>query len=153
MTWFVAFRVITLIRGESRESKIDRIDKALITQAGDQLKLIANFGNGVDNIDVEAAVSRLITVTNTPGVLTEDTADMTMTLILAVARRVTEGARVIGAEAPRLPNTSAIFFEGVPGEALLIHRQEPPEDVRRDGAEHLLPLRRAPIRRVRAIRP
>ena len=76
----------------------DRIDKALITQAGDQLKLIANFGNGVDNIDVEAAVSRSITVTNTPGVLTEDTADMTMTLILAVARRVTEGARVIGAE-------------------------------------------------------
>jgi glyoxylate reductase len=71
----------------------DRIDKAVITQAGDQLKLIANFGNGVDNIDVETAVTRGMSVTNTPGVLTEDTADMTMALILAVARRITEGAR------------------------------------------------------------
>jgi glyoxylate reductase len=74
----------------------DRIDKAVITSAGDQLKLIANFGTGVDNIDVETALARGITVTNTPGVLTEDTADMTMALILAVARRVTEGAGVIG---------------------------------------------------------
>ena len=56
------------------------------------MKLIANFGNGVDNIDVTAALRRGITVTNTPGVLTEDTADMTMALILAVARRVVEGA-------------------------------------------------------------
>ncbi|WP_119388832.1 2-hydroxyacid dehydrogenase [Taklimakanibacter lacteus] len=74
----------------------DRIDKAVIGQAGDQLKLIANFGTGVDNIDVETAVARGITVTNTPGVLTEDTADMTMALIMAVARRLTEGAAVIG---------------------------------------------------------
>ena len=74
----------------------DRIDKAVIMQAGDQLKLIANFGTGVDNIDVETALARGITVTNTPGVLTEDTADMTMALILAVARRIIEGARVIG---------------------------------------------------------
>ncbi len=74
----------------------DRIDKGLIMQAGDQLKLIANFGNGVDNIDVETAINRGILVTNTPGVLTEDTADMTMALILAVARRVIEGANVIG---------------------------------------------------------
>jgi glyoxylate reductase len=74
----------------------DRIDKAVIGQAGDQLKLIANFGTGVDNIDVETAVARGITVTNTPGVLTEDTADMTMALIMAVARRVTEGAAIIG---------------------------------------------------------
>ena len=73
----------------------DRIDKAILNQAGDQLKLIANFGTGVDNIDVETALSRGITVTNTPGVLTEDTADMTMALILAVARRIAEGARVI----------------------------------------------------------
>ncbi len=75
----------------------DRIDAGLIGQAGEQLKLIANFGNGVDNIDVAAAVAKGITVTNTPGVLTEDTADMTMGLILAVARRVVEGARVIPA--------------------------------------------------------
>jgi glyoxylate reductase len=76
----------------------DRIDKAVINQAGDQLKLIANFGTGVDNIDVETATARGITVTNTPGVLTEDTADMTMALILAVARRIIEGSRVIGPE-------------------------------------------------------
>ena len=76
----------------------DRIDKAVIMQAGDQLKLIANFGNGVDNIDVETAVTRGITVTNTPGVLTEDTADMTMALIMAVARRITEGANVLTAD-------------------------------------------------------
>ncbi len=74
----------------------DRIDKSVIMQAGPQLKLIANFGNGVDNIDVDTAIARGITVTNTPGVLTEDTADMTMALILAVARRIIEGAQVIG---------------------------------------------------------
>src|SRR5918993_202864 len=73
----------------------DEIDAALVDQMGPGLKLIANFGNGVDNIDVSAAVAKGITVTNTPGVLTEDTADMTMALILAVARRVTEGAGVI----------------------------------------------------------
>ncbi|MGX5734362.1 2-hydroxyacid dehydrogenase [Bosea thiooxidans] len=73
----------------------DKIDAAVIAQAGEQLRLIANFGNGVDNIDVASAVQRGITVTNTPGVLTNDTADMTMALILAVARRIAEGARVI----------------------------------------------------------
>jgi glyoxylate reductase len=62
---------------------------------GDRLKLIANFGNGVDNIDVQFAISRGITVTNTPKVLTEDTADMTMALILAVPRRLAEGATVL----------------------------------------------------------
>ena len=76
----------------------DRIDADVVEQAGDQLKLIANFGNGVDNIDVEAAVKRGITVTNTPRVLTEDTADMTMALILAVPRRLAEGAAVITAD-------------------------------------------------------
>ena len=73
----------------------DAIDAAVLTQAGDQLRLIANFGNGVDNIDVTAALARGITITNTPGVLTEDTADMTMALILAVPRRLTEGANVM----------------------------------------------------------
>ena len=76
----------------------DRIDKAVLLQAGEQLKLIANFGNGVDNIDVETALSRGITVTNTPGVLTEDTADFTMALIMAVSRRIIEGAKIIGAD-------------------------------------------------------
>ncbi len=77
----------------------DRIDAPLLAQAGERLRLIANFGNGVDHIDVQSALSRGITVTNTPGVLTEDTADMTMALILAVARRITEGSRVIPDEA------------------------------------------------------
>src|ERR687893_2969554 len=70
----------------------DEIDASVLAQAGPNLKLIANFGNGVDNIDVQGALSRGITVTNTPGVLTDDTADMTMALIMAVARRVAEGA-------------------------------------------------------------
>ena len=73
----------------------DKIDAALLSKAGEQLRLIANFGNGVDNIDVATAVQRGITVTNTPGVLTEDTADMTMALILAVPRRLVEGAGVL----------------------------------------------------------
>jgi glyoxylate reductase len=73
----------------------DRIDASVIGKAGEQLKLIANFGNGVDNIDVVTAIQRGITITNTPGVLTEDTADMTMALILAVPRRLVEGAAVL----------------------------------------------------------
>jgi glyoxylate reductase len=73
----------------------DRIDAAVIAAAGDKLKLIANFGAGVDHIDVTAASDKGITVTNTPGVLTDDTADLTMGLIMAVSRRVVEGAEVI----------------------------------------------------------
>src|SRR6187397_3628807 len=73
----------------------DRIDASVLSQSGEQLKLIANFGNGVDNIDVTTALQRGITVTNTPGVLTEDTADMTMALILAVPRRLAEGSTVL----------------------------------------------------------
>jgi glyoxylate reductase len=73
----------------------DRIDASVLSKSGEQLKLIANFGNGVDNIDVATAVQRGITVTNTPGVLTEDTADMTMALILAVPRRLVEGSHVL----------------------------------------------------------
>ena len=76
----------------------DRIDAAVLSHAGAQLRLIANFGNGVDHIDVATALSRGITVTNTPGVLTEDTADMTMALILAVPRRLAEGAAVMTGE-------------------------------------------------------
>ena len=73
----------------------DRIDRSLLSQAGPQLKLVANFGNGVDNIDLDTARSRGIIVTNTPGVLTEDTADMTMALVLAVPRRLAEGTTVL----------------------------------------------------------
>ncbi|MBT3237211.1 MAG: D-glycerate dehydrogenase [Rhodospirillaceae bacterium] len=70
----------------------DRIDARLLAQAGDNLRLIANYGTGVDHIDLASARQRGITVTNTPDVLTEDTADMTMALILAVPRRLAEGA-------------------------------------------------------------
>jgi len=73
----------------------DTIDAALIGEAGENLKLIANFGNGVDKIDIASATKRGITVTNTPNVLTEDTADMTMALMLAVPRRLAEGANVL----------------------------------------------------------
>jgi glyoxylate reductase len=73
----------------------DRIDAGLLSQAGEKLRLIASFGTGVDNIDLATARTRGITITNTPGVLTEDTADMTMALILAVPRRLTEGERVL----------------------------------------------------------
>ena len=73
----------------------DQIDSRILSRAGDRLKLIANFGAGVDNIDVATANQRNIIVTNTPGVLTEDTADMTMSLIMAASRRVVEGANVV----------------------------------------------------------
>ena len=73
----------------------DTIDAGLIGQAGPQLKLIANYGAGVDNIDVATARERGVLVSNTPGVLTEDTADMAMGLILAITRRIPEGLAVM----------------------------------------------------------
>lgn len=69
----------------------DHIDAGLIAQAGERLRLIANYGAGVDNVDVATARQRGILVSNTPGVTTEDTADMTMALMMAVARRIPEG--------------------------------------------------------------
>ena len=72
----------------------DQIDAKLLARAGDKLKLIANYGAGVDNIDVATARQRGIHVSNTPGVMTEDTADMVMALILAVTRRMAEGMRL-----------------------------------------------------------
>lgn len=89
----------------------DRIDAALIEQAGPNLKLIANYGNGVDNIDVSAAATKGITVTNTPNVLNEDTADMTMALMLAVPRRLVEGADVLS-EDGRWPGWSPTWMLG-----------------------------------------
>ena len=73
----------------------DRIDAELIAAADPRLKLIASFGTGIDHIDLSAARAKGITVTNTPGVLTEDTADMTMALILAATRRLVEGERLV----------------------------------------------------------
>jgi len=73
----------------------DRIDAGILSQAGPALRLIANFGAGVDHIDLATSRQRGITVTNTPDVLTEDTADMAMALILAVPRRLSEGERLL----------------------------------------------------------
>jgi glyoxylate reductase len=73
----------------------DRIDGKLLAQAGPKLKLIASFGTGVDHIDLDTARQRGIIVTNTPGVLTEDTADMAMALVLATARRMGAGERLV----------------------------------------------------------
>lgn len=73
----------------------DKIDAKILAQAGPDLRLIANYGAGVDHIDLASARQRGITVTNTPDVLTEDTADMTMALLLAVPRRLTEGERAV----------------------------------------------------------
>ena len=75
----------------------DKIDAGLIEKAGERLKLIANFGAGVDHIDVAAANARGIIVTNTPGVLTEDTADLTLALMMATLRRMIEGANAVQA--------------------------------------------------------
>jgi glyoxylate reductase len=73
----------------------DAIDAELIAGAGERLRLIANFGAGVNHIDLKAARERGIIVTNTPGVLTEDTADLTMALIVSVPRRLAEGEKLV----------------------------------------------------------
>ena len=73
----------------------DQIDGSLLENSGNQLKLIANYGAGVDHIDLSKAKKHDIIITNTPDALTEDTADMTMALILAVPRRLTEGERLL----------------------------------------------------------
>ena len=73
----------------------DTIDADLIAGAPPRLRLIANFGAGIDHIDLAAARARKIMVTNTPGVFTDDTADMTLALILSVARRLNYGGRVL----------------------------------------------------------
>ncbi len=73
----------------------DSLDAGLIAQAGDRLKLIANYGAGVDHIDVHTARQHGIIVSNTPGVLADDTADMAMALILSVTRRIPEGLAIM----------------------------------------------------------
>lgn len=73
----------------------DKIDQEIINAAGPQLKMIANFGVGVNHIDLATARNRMITITNTPGVLTDDTADMAMGLMLSIMRRMSEGERIL----------------------------------------------------------
>ena len=78
----------------------DRVDGGLLDAAGPQLRCVANVAVGYDNIDVDAATSRGVLVTNTPGVLTEATADLTLALILMATRRLGEGERVIRSRTP-----------------------------------------------------
>ena len=73
----------------------DRIDASMFAEAGDRLKLIANFGAGTEHLDLAAARAHKIVVTNTPGVFTDDTADLTLMLILSVPRRIGEGSRLV----------------------------------------------------------
>src|SRR5882724_5942474 len=89
----------------------DLINEEILKAPDCKLRMIANFGNGVDNIDVTAAHARGITVTNTPKVLTEDTADMTMALILAVPRRMIEGAAIL-TEGKNWPGWSPTWMLG-----------------------------------------
>jgi len=96
----------------------DRIDAGLIAQAGDQLKLIANYGAGVDHIDINTARQHGILVTNTPGVSADDTADMTMALVLAVTRRIPEGLAVMHSGDWQGWSPTALMVERVAGRRL-----------------------------------
>ncbi len=96
----------------------DRIDGRILSQAGPRLKLIASFGTGVDHIDLDTARQRGISVTNTPGVLTEDTADMTMALVLATARRLSEGERMVRADKWRGWSPTAMLGHRIWGKRL-----------------------------------
>src|SRR4029079_6866006 len=89
----------------------DLINEEMLGHPDCKLRMMANFGNGVDNIDVTAAHARGITVTNTPKVLTEDTADMTMALILAVPRRLIEGTSIL-TEGKNWPGWSPTWMLG-----------------------------------------
>ena len=80
----------------------DKIDGEVLDAAGPQLKIVANFAVGYNNIDVPAATARKVPVTNTPGVLTDTTADLTFALILGVARRMGEGERMVRARTHQL---------------------------------------------------
>jgi len=73
----------------------DQLDANIIAELPNEVKLIAQFGNGVDNVDIKAAQERGITITNTPSVLTQDTADLAMALIMSVPRRIVEGATLV----------------------------------------------------------
>lgn len=96
----------------------DEIDAGMIAEAGDRIQLIANFGNGVDHIDLAAARARNIIVTNTPGVLTDDTADMTMALILSVPRRLAEGEKLVRTGTWSGWNPSAMLGHRIGGKLL-----------------------------------
>lgn len=96
----------------------DNIDAGVIEAAGERMKLIANYGAGVNHIDLKAARARNIVVTNTPGVLTEDTADMTMALIVAVPRRLAEGEKLVRSGGWKGWSPGAMLGHRIGGKAL-----------------------------------
>jgi len=96
----------------------DKVDDAFFDAAGDQLKAVCNVAVGFDNIDVPAATKRGVLVTNTPAVLTEATADLAMTLILAVTRRAGEGERLIRAREPWSWHMFMLLGMGLQGKTL-----------------------------------
>jgi glyoxylate reductase len=96
----------------------DKVDDAFFDAAGDQLKAVCNVAVGFDNIDVPAATKRGVLVTNTPAVLTEATADLAMTLILAVTRRIGEGERLIRAREPWSWHMFMLLGTGLQGKTL-----------------------------------
>jgi lactate dehydrogenase-like 2-hydroxyacid dehydrogenase len=96
----------------------DRVDEELLEAAGPQLRCVANVAVGYDNVDVEAAVRRGVVVTNTPGVLDDATADLTLALILAATRRVAEGDRLIRAGRPWTWGMSFMLGSGLRGKLL-----------------------------------
>jgi glyoxylate reductase len=120
-----AFTEAELIAASARADVLvptvtDAIDAAVIEGAGERLQLIANFGVGTDHIDLKAARARDIVVTNTPGVLTEDTADLVMALILAVPRRLAEGEKLLRAGEWRGWSPTGLMGHSVTGKALAI---------------------------------
>jgi glyoxylate reductase len=96
----------------------DRIDDAFLTAAGDQLQVVANVAVGYDNVDVDAARAHDVTITNTPGVLTDATADLAFTLLLAVTRRIGEGERLIRSGEPWAWSIEFMLGRGLRGKTL-----------------------------------
>lgn len=96
----------------------DRVDEELLEAAGPQLRCVANVAVGYDNVDIEAAAQRGIVVTNTPGVLDDATADLTIALLLAATRRVVEGDRLIRAGKPWAWGLSFMLGSGLRGKLL-----------------------------------
>jgi glyoxylate reductase len=96
----------------------DRVDGAFLDAAGDQLQVVANVAVGYDNVDTDAARARGVTVTNTPGVLTDATADLAIALLLAITRRVGEGERLIRSERPWAWSIDFMLGRGLRGKTL-----------------------------------
>ena len=96
------------------------VDAALLERAGDQLRIVANYAVGVDNVDLEAAAARGVVVTNTPDVLTDATAELTLALLLALLRRVVEGDRLIRRGDPWRWEPTFMPGRGLAGRRLLV---------------------------------